>query len=137
VSYAEVFQAVRDRFVDEVAAPNSMTVLHDNAPTQAIATTWYRLEVQTTGTEQVASGPVDARRYRISGQCIVTMAARVEKGDAALLAIGDLIVTAFRGVVLETPIIYFDSPAFAGDAARDEAWFQRTMTIPFEADVFG
>lgn len=137
MSYAEVFQAIRERFVAEVATPNTMTILHDNAPSIAVASPWYRLEVQTSGTEQVASGTIGARRFRISGQCIVTMAARVEQGDGALLAIGDLIVTAFRGVVLEDPIVYFDTPAFAGTAARDEAWFQRVMTIPFQADVFG
>jgi hypothetical protein len=137
MSYAEVFQAVRDRFVDEVATPNGMTVLHDNAPSQSISSPWYRLEVQTTGTEQIACGPATGRRYRITGQCIVTMAARVEQGDGALLAIGDLIVAAFRGVQLDSPIIYFGAPSIVGSAARDEAWFQRAMNIPFEADVFG
>lgn len=137
MSAAAIFEAVRERFATEVATPNSLTVYHDNAPQQSIRAGWYVLEVQATDTVQVHAGATGERRYRMTGQAILTMAVRAEKGDAALLELADDVTTAFRGVTLTDPIIYFGVPTLAGDAAREDGWFQRVMTIPFEADTFG
>lgn len=137
MSFAEVIESVRAKFVDDVATPNALTVTHDNCPPRSIASNWYGLELQIDGAQQVASNVATGRRYRISGQAIVSMFCPVARGDGGLLAIADAIVTAFRGVVVSSPIIYYGVPTLAGDAAREDAWFRRTLTIPFEADVFG
>ena len=137
MSFAEVIESVRAKFVGDVATPNELTVTHDNCPPRSITGNWYGLEVQIDGSQQVASNVAAGRRYRISGQAIVSMFCPVARGDGGLLAIADLIVTAFRGVVESSPIIYYGVPSLVGDAARGDGWFQRTLTIPFEADVFG
>lgn len=138
MTFALVVDAIRDKFRDEVATPNSLTVTHDNAPPASLKQRWYRLTVLPDATEQIHAGAVGARRYRITGRAILNLFEPVATGDDALLDVVDLVNAAFRGSSIASPIIEFrPAPYISGAAERDASWFRRTMTIPFEADVFG
>ena len=136
---AAIFEAIRDRFQTVVAEAQTvpLVVLHDNAPDPGINSTWCRLTLIEDGQEPVSSRTSDGNRYRITGHATAECYCPVARGDAALLSLKDAIVDAFRGVVLASPIIYFGPPFFVGSATRDEGGFRRTVSIPFEADVFG
>lgn len=137
---AAVFEAVRDRFKVQVvdAQAETLVCIHDNAPDAGVNATWVRLTVVEDSTEQIATGGTAAARYRIFGHALAECYAPVARGDSTLIALKDDIVAAFRSVVLSTPIVYFQSPYFVGAASRDDnGGFRRTVTIPFEADVFG
>lgn len=136
---AAVVEAVRQRWVDEIETPQGLDVVHDNAPAGGEAkATRHEFAVVTDNPErQVASGEAGHRRYRIVGRGIATLRCGHEKGDADLLALGDAIRAAFRGVTNADPIIEYGSPAFVGKLTRSDNGVARVMHIPFEADVFG
>lgn len=136
MGHTEVAEAIRDRFTDQVATPNSLTVHHDNAPPTALKSAWYRLRVEPQTTTLVGTGG-SARRYRTEGVTRVELYAPLTQGDGALLAVADAIVTAFRGVRLSSPDLHFRVPRIVGQSTRSDAWFQRTMEIPFWFDEVG
>jgi hypothetical protein len=131
MTLAQIHEAVRQRFVDEVATSLSLPVVHDNAPEPTKAATWCRLSVETYQTAQVSTAPA---RYRTQGRLVANLFTRFESGDAQLLAVFDAITTAFRGVSLPSPDIHFRPPGLVGVPARSDAWFQRTAVVEFFAD---
>lgn len=137
MSFAEIVGAIRERFADEVATPADLVVVYDNAPAPTHSGTWARFSVLIDGSEQIHAGTADSRRYRATGRAIANLLAPVLRGDGALLELADDVAEAFRGHVMTDPIIYFGTPSLVGSADRDEAWFLRTISIPFEADTFG
>jgi len=57
VSQAAIIQAVRDRFDTLVATPESLRVIHDNAPEPSSRVqSWVRFSVQADAREQVSMG---------------------------------------------------------------------------------
>ena len=137
-SFAAISDAIRDKFRDDVATPNSLTVIYDNAPSQDLKQKWYRLSVLFDSTTMIHTGGVGDRRYRIMGRAVLNLFEPVSTGDDALLDIVDLVNTAFRSQSITSPSVVFrNPPSLTGVAERDASWFRRTMTIPFEADVFG
>jgi len=136
VTYATVAEAIRDRFETEVATPNSLTVHHDNAPPVALKQAWYRLRVEFSNAMLVGTGG-SARRFRTSGVARVELYAPLTQGDGALLGVADDITTAFRHVTLGTPDVHFHIPRMVGASTRTDAWFQRTLEIPFYFDEVG
>ena len=128
----DVAEAIRDRFTDQVATPNSLTVHHDNAPPTALKESWYRLRIELGTAAMVATG--SAKRWRVQGLARVDLYAPLTKGDGALLEVADDIVTAFRNVRLASPDLHFYAPRMVGNSGRSDAWFTRTMEIPFWYD---
>ena len=139
MSFANILEAVREKFRDDVATPNSMAVLQDNAPPSAtISQSWYRLTVLVDSTEQMSAGKVGSRRYRVMGHAVLNLFVPVGRGDGAMLDLVDAVTTAFRGASIASPAICFEPPpSLSGPAERSEGWFMRTAIIPFDADVFG
>lgn len=136
MGFAAVAEAIRDRFTDQVATPNSLTVHHDNAPPTGLKASWYRLRIEPQSTTLVGTGG-SARRFRTEGVARVELFAPLTQGDGALLDVADDISAAFRGVQVASPDLHFRAPRLVGQATRTDAWFQRTMEIPFWFDEVG
>jgi len=134
MSQAAILQAIRERFDTEVATPNSLRVVYDNAPEPPAQTPlWCRFSIQVDDTQQVSMG---SRRFRTFGSATAHLFSPIAKGDAQVNALADSVVAAFRGVALADPMLTFaPSPGVIGTADRDEAWCRRTVRIPFRADV--
>jgi hypothetical protein len=134
MTLAAVYQAIRERWATQVATPNELPTVYDNAPEPAKAAQWARLSVVIDSTTQVSMGlPV---RFRSRGAAVVNLSTSAEKGDAALIALTDDVLDAFRGVSLSSPQVRFDSPTPIGSPTVDGAWFTRTVRIPFIADTY-
>tara|TARA_R110002020_G_scaffold36687_1_gene110424 strand:- start:203 stop:574 length:372 start_codon:yes stop_codon:yes gene_type:complete len=118
----------------QVSTPESLRVIHDNAPEPtSVVQSWCRFTVQTDNHEQVSQGQV---RYRMTGAATAIIFSPIAKGDAAVLALADKVVTAFRGVSLTSPDITFSpAPGVLGVSEQDEAWCKSTVRIPFRADT--
>lgn len=131
---AAVIQAIRERFDTEVATPASLRIIYDNAPEDpAVVQRWCRFSVQIDDTQQVSMG---VRRFRATGAAVAQFFGPIAKGDAALNALADSAIAAFRGVRLTEPMVTFaPSPSYLGTADRDEAWCRRAVRIPFRADI--
>tara|TARA_R110000822_G_scaffold137399_13_gene274911 strand:- start:1590 stop:2003 length:414 start_codon:yes stop_codon:yes gene_type:complete len=134
MSQAAIIQAVRDRFDTLVATPESLRVIHDNAPEPVSRVqSWVRFSVQVDGHEQVSMGQ---RRYRMTGTASAIVFAPIAKGDAGALAIADLIVTAYQGQRISSPSVKFQpAPGVIGVSEQDESWCKSTVQIPFFADT--
>lgn len=137
MSLAAIFQAVRARFQTEVATPETLTVVHDNAPEPTAAARWCRFSVSVDSTQQVSTGSAAMRRFRSVGSATAQLFVSQKSGDAALLELADAIDVAFRGARIADPQIRFRAPTLVGTPVQDGAWFARTVRIPFEADTFG
>lgn len=139
MSFANIHEAIREKFRDDVATPNSMVVLQDNeAPSATVSQSWYRLTVLVDSTEQISAGPSGSRRFRVMGHAVLNMFRPLATGDGAMLDIADAVVTAFRSTSIASPPICFEpSPTLSGPPESSGSWFMRTMLIPFDADVFG
>jgi hypothetical protein len=134
MSVVDIITAVRDRFDTEVSTPQSLRVIHDNAPEPSSRVqSWCRFSVQIDGTSQVSMGQV---RHRSIGSATALLFSPIAKGDAAVLALADLVISAFQGQRIADPDITFTpSPSVIGVAEQDDAWCRRTVRIPFRADV--
>jgi hypothetical protein len=132
---AGILQAVRDRFDTLVATPNTLQTIHDNEQdTGTREQERCRFTVRVDGNDQVAMG---VARYRTTGVAmayLTTPSAKTD-GDARMMVLADLVVTAFRGAKIASPDITFTpAPGVVGLAEQDEALCKRTVRIPFRAD---
>lgn len=129
-----ILEAIRERFDVQVATPNSLRVIYDNAPEPAaIVSSWCRFSVQVDSATQISMGQV---RYRLTGSATAILFCPIAKGDGAVLTLADAVIAAFRGVSIASPDITFaPAPSVIGTADRDEAWCKRTVRIPFRADT--
>lgn len=134
MSQQAIIQAVRDRFDTIVATPESVRVVHDNAPEPSSRVqSWVRFSVQIDGNEQVSMGQ---RRYRMTGAATAIIFGPIAKGDAAVLELADAAIAAYQGQRIADPQITFTpAPGVIGVAEQDEAWCKRTVRIPFRADT--
>lgn len=136
MSQAAIVQAIRDRFDIEFATPNSVQVIHDNTQEPADREQERcRFTVQIDSNQQVSMG---VRRYRATGvaTAYLTTPSGKADGDARLMELADLVITAFRGQRIASPDITFTpSPGVVGLAEQDEALCKRTVRIPFRADT--
>lgn len=132
-----VAKAIREKFRDDVAVPNSLIVVHDNEPPKAIVQTWCRLTVLADITTGVYTGAAGQRRTRTVGRAVVNIFRPVAKGDGEMLDLFEAIAAVFYGSSIASPIVLFrDPPTLVGPVQIADVWFQRTMDIPFEADLF-
>ena len=137
MTYDAIATAIRAKFKTDVATPNGMIVTNDNEPPKGLKQTWYRLTVLPEVTEQMHTGTTGSRRYRITGRAVLNMFRAVGTGDGDMLDVVDLVVAAFNGATIADPIVNFEPPpTLVGGVDQADGWFQRTMDIPFEADVF-
>lgn len=139
MSFAAVAEAIQERFRVEVATPQSLHVVRENAPVSATQARWCQLTVEFQNTQQVSTGAPGNRRFRVTGRVALNLFERGGTGTGSMLALMDAITTAFCGVALDDPMVTFGAPALLGASVRDEAGghWRMPAQIPFRADVLG
>lgn len=136
MSQSTLIEAIRSRFMAQVATPNALSVIYDNAPAPETKTKWARITVLPQNQQQSSSGGATVV-YRTTGVAVVNVFTPAAAGDKESLALCDAVIAAFRGVKLATPDITFTpAPTIQGAAQRDEAgsWWIRTVEIRWRAD---
>ncbi len=139
MSYAALKEAIRSRFATEVATPLALAVVQENAPASPVRPLFCTLNVEIQNTQQVSTGSVASRRYRVTGRVALNLFRTIGNGDKDMLDIMDAIAVAFRGVSLSSPQVTFGAPTPSGPAVPDEAGahYRMPAQIPFRADVIG
>jgi len=133
VSQAAAIQAVRARFIAEVATPNSLVVVYDNGPVPATTTPRAVVTVSVDGEQQLTMG--GARKFRATGTLEVQLFIPRERGDAALLTLAQDVLDAFQGVTINSPLVRFTPPpSLVGAVDYDDAMARRTVRVPFLTD---
>ena len=133
MSQALAIQAVRDRFISQVATPNALVVVYDNGPVPASATPRAAVSVIVEDERQLTMG---ARRFRITGRLDVELYVPRERGDAALLDLANDTLVAFRGAATSSPIAvrFTPAPTLVGGIDYQDAMARRTVRVPFLCD---
>lgn len=135
MGYATVEQAIRAKFATDVATPSGLTVIYDNAPPTDLKQTWCRAAIVVASSEQVHGGGTGRRRFRVIGSLEVALYAPSSKGDATLAALVDTVVTVFTAAKITSPLVEFTPPPSpTSPPERDEAWWRRTVSVPFQFD---
>jgi hypothetical protein len=133
MSQAAAIQAVRQRFITQVATPNSLVVVYDNGPVPATTTPRAVVTVSIDGEQQLTMG--GARKFRATGTLEVALYVPRERGDAALLTLAQAVVVAFQGVTINSPLVRFTPPpSLVGAVDYDDAMARRTVRVPFLSD---
>jgi hypothetical protein len=129
--------ALRAKFETDVATPNSLTVVYDNAPPQDMKQTWATLEVVHGEAKPVHGGRIGARRFRATGELEVVLYCPAAQGDASLAAIVDDIIDNFTATTIASPLVEFTMPpAPSGGVERVDAWCRRVVRVPFQHDYY-
>jgi len=140
MSDTAIFEAIRARFKAMVSDPLELRTIHDNAPMpEGQVAQWCRFSVQIDSNRQVSTGNAPVRRFRSEGQAVAQVFVPLAKGDAAALAIADVIKAAFLNVSI-APYITFHTQqgvGTVGTSEQDNAWCRRRVVIPFRADTIG
>jgi hypothetical protein len=133
MSQALAIQAVRDRFIAQVATPNALAVVYDNGPVPATVTPRAAVTINVEDERQRTFGQ---RSFRITGRLQVELAVPRERGDAALLDLANDVLVAFRGKTATTPIPvrFTPPPTLVGGVDYDDAMARRTVSVPFLCD---
>lgn len=146
MTWSRTVNAIRARFLAEVATPNDLVVVQGNQPVDnaELGARWCRLSVQAATRQQVSSGQPGHRRFRLAGVAFAVLLEALDHGDGDQDELVDAIQQAFTGISLSlagSPAIYlrFRPPFPSGEAQRDSEgpWWARTVQIPFIADDFG
>jgi hypothetical protein len=133
MSQAAAIQAVRQRFITQVATPNSLVVVYDNGPVPATTTPRAVVTVSIDGEQQLTMG--GARKFRATGTLEVALYVPRERGDAALLTLAQAVIAAFQGVTITSPLVRFTPPpSLVGAVDYDAAMARRTVRVPFLSD---
>lgn len=139
MSFAAISEAIRERFREQIAVPQSLLVVHSNEPPRAVQKRWCQLSVEIQNTQQVSTGSPTSRRFRVTGRIALNLFERIGAGDGQMLDLMDAMTTAFRGVSLSSPQVTFSAPTPIGLSVKDEAGghWRMPAQIPFRADVVG
>lgn len=133
MTQAAAIEAVRQRFIDQVATPNSLTVLYDNAPETAATNPRARVTISLEDERQITMG--GTRTWRAVGTMLVELLQPRERGDAALLTLAEAVVTAFQGQRIASPLVRFTPPpSIDGAMDTDDATAKRLVRVPFLTD---
>jgi hypothetical protein len=135
VSQAAAITAVRQRFIDQVATPQELVVVYDNAPEPATSNPRARVTITLEDEVQLTMG---LRKWRATGVMEVQLMQPRERGDAALLTLAQAVVDAFRGQRIASPLVRFNPPPYmAGAMDTEDATVRRTVRVPFLCDFAG
>ncbi len=133
MSQADIIEAIRQRFIDEVAEPLELVVVHDNEPPKSPASSWCRFLVQPQDRRQASSGGASVR-FRTTGTAQAQVFVPAARGDSAAITIAQAVLTAFTLWKSADPDVTVTTALISGDVARDEAWWRRTVEIRWRAD---
>lgn len=133
MSQSAAIAAIRQRFIDQVATPQGLVVVYDNAPAIAATIPTARVTVQVREERLLTLGR--PRRWRAVGEVEVRLSQPRERGDADILTKAEAVLDAFRGVTIAVPVVRFTPPpVVVGAMDTEDALASRTVRMPFEAD---
>ena len=133
MSQAAAIEAVRARFIAQVATPNSLVVIYDNGPVPATTTPRAVVTVSIDDEQQLTMG--GARKFRSTGSLEAQLYIPRERGDSALLALAQDVLDAFQCVTTNSPLVrYTPPPSLVGAVDYDDAMARRTVRVPFLTD---
>jgi hypothetical protein len=134
MSQAQTIEAVRGRYMAQVATPGGIDTVYDNGPALAGDQPVARVTVTVRDERQLTLGR--PRRWRTVGEMEVRLQQPRERGDAAVLTLAETVVGAFRGVELSSPfpIRFFPPPTVSGALDIEAATVTRVVRVPFQAD---
>lgn len=133
MSQAAAIAAIRSRFISQVATPQGLVVVYDNAPAVASTVPTARVTVQVREERLLTLGR--PRRWRAVGEVEVRLSQPRERGDADILSKAEAVLDAFRGVTIASPVVRFTPPpTVVGALDAEDALASRTVRVPFEAD---
>ena len=81
MSFAAISEAIRERFREQIAVPQSLLVVHSNEPPRAVQKRWCQLSVEIQNTQQVSTGSPTSRRFRVTGRIALNLFERIGAGD--------------------------------------------------------
>lgn len=132
MTQAAAIEAVRQRFIDEVATPEELVVVYDNAPEPATSNPRARVTITLQDEQQITMG---LRKWRATGVMQVELMQPRERGDAALLTLAQVVVDAFQGQRIASPLVRFiPPPVLDGAMDTEDAVARRTVRVPFLCD---
>jgi hypothetical protein len=135
MTFEQLANTIRSRFKTQVADTQSLPTQYDNHsfdnPDNA---QWCRLTINFGESFQASNGGTGANRFRTPGVMTAQLFTPTGKGDKDILALADVIKTAFRcvtdsGVVFKTPSIK--------RVGRVKKEWQINVNCPFYADDIG
>lgn len=132
MTQAAAIEAVRQRFIDQVATPEELVVVYDNAPEPSTSNPRARVTITLQDEQQITMG---LRKWRATGVMQVELMQPRERGDAALLTLAQVVVDAFRGQRIASPLVRFiPPPVLSGAMDTEDAVARRTVRVPFLCD---
>ncbi len=136
MTFAQCEESLTAR-VATVATAQTATLLRDNAPEPTnTAAKWMRLRISGGTQDLLSMGGTGRRKYRVRGTATIECYAPGKQGAATLRAVGDALMTAFRGYALATPDLRCLPPS-VGPITDSNGWARRDVTVPFFFDEEG
>jgi len=125
--------AIRVKFANEIATPESLPTQYDNDPTDISKNgIWCRFTINTSGTAQKSIGTPGANVFRTNGIATAQLFGPLGVGDADLVDLAEKIETAFRNTYSEG--VHFGCPLIK-KIGRTDNWWQINVHCPFYFDV--
>lgn len=124
----EVLEVLRDRVATVL---DDVPLAVDNSPPPETAP----LVAHAVTTVDSASVVTAGDRWRWAGTMLVTIYARRETGDAAVLTECTALVAAMRTFRSGDPIVAVTEASIAGSSSYGDAWHGRTVRIAWTADL--
>lgn len=126
----ELANAVRSRFADQVASPESLTTIYDNSPTKrpTDGSTWCRFTILDGESQRVTVG---VKEYRTYGVAVAQLFGRIGNGTKALRELADAVVTVFRDVSADD--VSYKVPSIINRGETQDGWYQINVNCPFHA----
>lgn len=136
MTQAEAIEAVRERFRVRVAVPESLAVVHDNAPLPALASPHAVVSVQVDSDAQLTMGR--SPTFRTTGAMVVKLLMPRARGDEDIVLLAQATLDAFLGQTIASPHVRFTPPpSLVGPVQYEDAQVSRTVRVPFIHDYEG
>lgn len=134
-SFAEIHSACETRFKTQIEQTYGIQVQYDNAKFKLDESSplaegvWCRVTIRPGESNLVERG--NTKNYRTHGVMIVEVFTELETGKGDVLAMVDIIKTAFRSVTASG--VTFKTPYSTG-GRRDDKWWKDVVYCPFYSD---
>lgn len=135
MTHEQIANAIRKRFKDEVATPQSLPTFYDNEGTEAKPADgpWCRFSVRPGEDFQVSTGG-DSRRFRTPGVAVAQLFAPAGSGDKVLKELVDVVRVKFRALTADGVTYRTPHEEVMG---RDSKWWQINVVCVWYADDIG
>lgn len=141
--FAEIQEAIEQRFENEIASVYSIPTLYDNAFPPDIADSdlynncWCRVAVNPGETDQhEIGGGAGHETFMHYGILTISIFTKLKRGTEAANDIADLIISAFRNKTADG--VHYETPSRSNAGRTKEGdWWLINVDIPFYSFVSG